>query len=156
VDLRTHNRIIVLLDWPKYIILKVKHGFQMNRYCSLQNFQKPIIGCWKRDLDKILSRNCKKKSLIPIYRWTRWATSWQPAQFERVGVYHPNVSKLTFQIDWPSRLPIWQRLGLDLDPDLLWWSGTVANTHLLYTASRLQSTEFTDFWPSHLLCSGRL
>jgi len=42
--------------------------------------QKCIIGCWIQDFDKILLRNCKTKSLLWIYRWTCWATCWQPAQ----------------------------------------------------------------------------
>jgi hypothetical protein len=38
--------------------------------CSTK--QKHIVGCWKRDFDKILLTHCKFSSLIWIYRWTRW------------------------------------------------------------------------------------
>jgi hypothetical protein len=63
----------------------VKHRYQINRYCKLLNKQKLINGCWKLHFDKILLTYCKYKSLIWIYRWTRCATRWQPAQFRRVG-----------------------------------------------------------------------
>jgi len=70
--------------WAKYNASMVKHSFQINRYCKLQNMQKRIIGCWKRDFDNILLTNCNNRSLIWIYRWTCRATCWHPAQLRRV------------------------------------------------------------------------
>ena len=85
MDHRVHNRIIDCTDRQQYNISKVKHRFQINRYCKLECMQKHTIGCWNRDFDKILLTNSKNNSLIWIYGWTRWATCWQPAQFRRVG-----------------------------------------------------------------------
>jgi len=80
-----HNRIIDRLARQKYHTSKVKHKYHINQYWKLLNKQKHIVGCSKCDFDKILMTTCKFKSFIWIYRWTRWATRWQPAQFWRVG-----------------------------------------------------------------------
>ena len=79
-----------------YNISKVKHGFQNNRNCKLQNMQKRIIGCWKRDFDKIILTNCQNKSLIWIYRWTHW----QPTQFRQAGSLPSNHT----EVDWSGLL----------------------------------------------------
>jgi len=84
-DLRVHNCNIDRLARQKYHISKVKYRYQITRYCQLLNKPKHIVGCWKCDLDKILLTHCKFKSRIWIYRWTRWATRWQPAQIRLVG-----------------------------------------------------------------------
>jgi len=71
--------------WPTWYaknnILKVKHRFQINRHCKLQNITKSIIGCWKLNFDRILLTNCNNNRLVGIYRWMGWATPWQPVQF---------------------------------------------------------------------------
>ena len=79
-DLRVHNCIINRLASQKYHISKVKYRYQITRLCKLLNKQKHIVGCWKCDFDKILLTHCKFKNLIWIYRWTSWATRWQPTQ----------------------------------------------------------------------------
>jgi len=84
-DLRVHNSNIDRLASLKYHISKVKHRYQINRHCKLLNKQKHVVGCCKCDSDKILLTHCNFKSLIWIYRWTRWATLWQRAQSRRVG-----------------------------------------------------------------------
>jgi len=84
-DLRAHNRVVDCLDRQIYNITNVKHGFQINWYCELQNIQNHFIGCWKRDFYKIQSTNCINKSLIWIDQWSHWATPWQPAKFRQVG-----------------------------------------------------------------------
>jgi len=78
----------------KYHISKVKHRYQINRYCKLLNKQKRILGSWERDFDKILLTHCKYRSLIWIYTWTRWATCWQPAQFSRVRILPSNRTRV--------------------------------------------------------------
>jgi len=98
--------------------------------------QKRMHGCWTRDFDKILFTYSKSKSLNWIYEWTHWATRWQPAQFRQVGSLPSNHTRidssglLTVQVYWQPGPPIWQRLGLDPDPDPKWWSGTSANTSM--------------------------
>ena len=57
----------------------------MNRYCKLQSMQTHIIGCSKRDFNKIILTNSNNKSHIQIYGWTHWATRLQHAQLRRVG-----------------------------------------------------------------------
>jgi len=58
---------------------------------------------------------------------TAWPAD-NPPNSDRLGVYHPTVPELTVQVYWQPGPPIWQRLGLDPDPDPKWWSGTSANT----------------------------
>ena len=60
----------------------------------MKSIQKHIIGCWKRHFNIIQLTNSKNKSLIWIYRWTRWATHWRPAQFRRVGSLHLNRTRV--------------------------------------------------------------
>jgi len=64
--------LLTAIIGKKYNIPKLKHQFQINLYQKLQSIQKHIIGCWKRYFDMILLTNSKNKSLIWIYRWTRW------------------------------------------------------------------------------------
>ena len=75
----------------------------MHRYCKLQSMQTHIIGCWKRDFDKILLTNSKNKSLIWIYGWTRWATRWQLTQFRWIGSLPTNRSR----VDSPGIVTTW-------------------------------------------------
>jgi hypothetical protein len=70
MELRVHRRNFDHHARQKYHISKVKHKYQIDRYCKLLNKQKHIVGCWKRDFDKILLTTCKFKRLIGIYRWT--------------------------------------------------------------------------------------
>lgn len=56
--------------------------------------QKEIIAGWMDDFDKILSSNCKNKSNIWIYRWTRCATTCQPAQCVWVGRFELNRTRI--------------------------------------------------------------
>jgi len=56
--------------------------------------QKEIFVCWIRDFDNILVSNGKNKSIIFIYRWTRQAAHWQPAQFQRVGRFPLNCTQI--------------------------------------------------------------
>jgi len=81
-------------DRSKYTILKVKHQFQINWYCKLQSMQQHIIGCWKRDFDKILLTNSKNKNLIWIYEWTRWVTRCQPTQCRWVASLPSNHTRV--------------------------------------------------------------
>jgi hypothetical protein len=46
-----------------------------------------------------------------------------------LGDMHLTVPKLTVQVDWHPRPPIWQRFGSDPALDPKWRSGTVANTY---------------------------
>ena len=52
-----------------------------------------------------------------------------PSHSDRLGVHHQIIPELTVWVYWQPGLPIWQRLGLDPDPDPKWQSGTVANTN---------------------------
>jgi len=45
-----------------------------------------------------------------------------------LGVYHGTVPEWAVRVYWRPGPPIWQRFGLDPDPDPKWRSGTVANT----------------------------
>jgi hypothetical protein len=58
--------------------------------------QKHIICCRKHYFAKILLTNCKCKSIIWIYTWSRWATHWKPAEFRHVGSLRSNISKKYF------------------------------------------------------------
>jgi len=84
-DRRAYICIINRLDMPKYHTSSMKHSYQCNQYCKLHNQQKCIIGCWKCDFDKEPFTPSKYKCAIWIYRWTRWASCWQPAQLSRNG-----------------------------------------------------------------------
>ena len=106
----------------------MKHRYQINRSCKLLNKHKHIIGCWKRDSDKILLTHCKYTSLIWIYRWTAGRPAYNPPNWDRLGVYHGTVPEWAVRVDWRPGPPIWQRFGLDPDPDLKWQSGTIANS----------------------------
>ena len=64
----------------------MKYRFQINRYCKLQSIQNHILGCWKRDFDKIVFTYSQTKRLNWIYGWTRW----QPAKFRR-AVSSPSI-----------------------------------------------------------------
>jgi len=102
--------------------------------------QKPIIGCWKHDFDKILLTHCKNRNCIWIYRWTHWETRWQPPQFRRVGSWPSNrtrVGGLGLLTTWTANLKTVQfgpRPGLPISqqfslyPDPKWRCRTVANT----------------------------
>jgi len=82
---------------------RFQHGFQINRHCTLQSMQKCITGCWKHDFDKILLTNCKNKSRIWIYGWTRWATHWQPTQFRSARSIPSNRT----QVDISGSVTTW-------------------------------------------------
>ena len=51
-----------------------------------------------------------------------------PHNSDQLGVYHWTVPKWAVRVYWCLGPPIWQRFGLDPDPDPKWRSGTVANT----------------------------
>jgi len=129
-DLRMYNCNIDHPAGQKYHISKVKYRYQIPWYCKLLKKQKHIVGCWKRDFDKILLTHCKIKSLIWIYRWTHWATRWQPALFRRVGSFPRNRtwvgSSGVLTTRTANLAPV--QFGLDPDPDPEWGSGTFANT----------------------------
>jgi hypothetical protein len=84
--------------WPPWLakiqISQVKYRFEINLYCKLQSIQTHVIGCWKCYCGKILSTNSKNKSLVSIYRWTRWAIGWQSAQFRQVGILPLNCTQV--------------------------------------------------------------
>jgi len=50
--------------------------------------QTVIIRCWISGFGKMQLSGSKNKSIIWIYKWTRWTTCWQPAQFRRVVGFH--------------------------------------------------------------------
>jgi len=52
--------------------------------------QQHILGCWKRDFDKLLLTYSINMSLNWVYGWTRWATRWQPAKSRQVGTLPSN------------------------------------------------------------------
>jgi hypothetical protein len=52
---------------------------------SCRSIQNCNIRCWKCNFAMMLLTNSKNKTLIWMYRWTRWATCWQPVQFRCVG-----------------------------------------------------------------------
>jgi len=94
--------------WPqvakqRHHLWKVKQRYQINRYCKLLNKQKHIVGCWKCNSDKILLTQCKYKSLIWIYRWTRWATGLQPTQFRWVGSLPWNLARVGSSGLWTTQ-----------------------------------------------------
>jgi len=66
-----------------------------------------------------------------------------PPNSDGLGVDNQTVPKLTVQVYWPRGPPIWQRFGLDLDPDPKWRSGTVADTIEQYIDRKLI---FIDQW----------
>jgi len=45
-----------------------------------------------------------------------------------LGVYHGTVPEWEVRVNWWPGPPIWQRFGLDPNPDPKWRSGNVANT----------------------------
>jgi len=51
-----------------------------------------------------------------------------PPNSDGLGVYHGTVPEWAVRVYWWPGTPIWQRFGLDPDPDPKWRSGTVANT----------------------------
>jgi len=57
-----------------------------------------------------------------------------------LGVYHQTLHDLMVQVYWQPGPALWQRFGLDPDPDPKWRSGTVANT--LYNP-KLKTPELT-------------
>jgi len=93
--------------------------------------QKEIIGCRIPNFDNIRLSICKNENIIYIYRWTHWATCWQPIQFRQVR----RVLSHHAQIDgsgWSTtRPPICQWFGSDLDPDPKSRSRSVANSSSL-------------------------
>jgi len=93
-DLHIHKVIIHRPYMQKYNLSKVKHWFQISWYCMLQSMQKHILGCWKRDSDKILLTYSKNKSLNWIDGWTHWVTCWQPTQFRQVGSLPSNGTQV--------------------------------------------------------------
>jgi hypothetical protein len=96
----------------------------------------------------------QKKSIIWIYKWTHWTTRWQPAQFTHVVHFHQTVPKLTVLVDWQPRPPLWQRFGSNLDWDVKWQSGTVANTNrdsLVLPDLSLTFPDLSPVFPSLLL-----
>jgi len=76
----------------KYKIHIEKHRFQNNRYHMLQSMQRDNTGCRISNFDNILFSDCKNKSIIWIYRWTHWATCWQPAQLRQVVRFPSNFT----------------------------------------------------------------
>jgi len=87
------------------------------------------IRCWISGFGKIQLSGCKNKSIIWIYKWTHWATRWQPAWFRRVVDFNRTILKLTVQVYWRPGLSIRYQLSPDLDPHPRGRSGTVANTN---------------------------
>ena len=53
-----------------------------------------------------------------------------PPNSDGLGVYYGTVPEWAVRVYWWPGPSIWQRFGLDPDPDLKWRSGTVANTNL--------------------------
>jgi len=53
-----------------------------------------------------------------------------PPNPDGLGDLYRTVPELTVPVCWQPGPPIWQWFGFDLDPDLKWRSGTVANTSL--------------------------
>jgi len=51
-----------------------------------------------------------------------------PPNSDGLGGYPGTVPECAVRVYWRPGQPIWQRFCLDPDPDLKWWSGTVANT----------------------------
>jgi len=60
-------------------------------------------------------------------RSSRWSAD-NPPNSDGLGVYHRTLPELTVWLYRHLRLPIWQRFGLDPDPDPKWPSGTIAHT----------------------------
>jgi len=58
---------------------------------------------------------------------TGWPTD-NPPNSDGLGVYHQTVPDSTVRVYRQPGLRISQQLGLDLDPDPKWRSGTVGNT----------------------------
>jgi len=90
--------------------------------------QKVIIRCWISSFGKIQLSGSENKSIIWIYKWTRWTTRWQPTQFSWVLDFHWTVPKLTVRVYWRPTPSIWQQFSSNLNPDPKRQSGTVANT----------------------------
>jgi len=55
-----------------------------------------------------------------------------PLNSDGLEVYRQTITMLMVRAYWQPGLPIWQRLGLNPDPDLKWRSGSVANTRQLW------------------------
>jgi len=51
-----------------------------------------------------------------------------PPNSDGLGVYHRTVPEWAVRVLWRPGPAIWQRFGLDPDPDPKWCSGTIANT----------------------------
>jgi len=87
-----------------------------------------VTGYWIRDYDIIQLRNTKNHNIKWIYRWTHWATCWQPAQFWWVGRFPSNctgidiLGHLTIQATNLATV----QFNPDLDPRR--WYSTIANT----------------------------
>jgi len=89
---------------------------------------KCLVSCWLGDFDKILWSHRNDKSLIWIYSWTRWATSWQLVQFRQVGRWQSNRTRVDGSGLLTTMTADLTRFGLETDLHLKWWSGTIANT----------------------------
>ena len=57
----------------------------------------------------------------------RWPANNLPDSDE-FGNFNRTIPKLMIPVYWQSGPPIWQQFGLDMDSDLQWLSGAVANT----------------------------
>jgi len=62
-----------------------------------------------------------------IDRPARWPSD-NPPNSDGFWVYHGTVPEWAVRLDWRHGPPIWERFGLDPDPDRKWRSGTDANT----------------------------
>jgi hypothetical protein len=117
------------LPWyAKIHIRKENYRFQITRYCKLENMPQHIIGCWKRDFDKLLLTNCKNKYLYEPIHGPAGQCADNPPNPDCFNGYHPTLLELMVRVDWRPRPPMWQSYGCDPDSDPAWKPGTVPST----------------------------
>jgi len=79
-------------------------------------------------LIRYYSHTPKARALIESMDGPAGRPADDPPNSDGLGVYHRTVPELSVQVHCQPGLPIWQRFGLDLDPNPKWQSRTVANT----------------------------
>ena len=127
--IRAHNSTIDHLDRQKYTISKEKHRFPNNWYRKLQNMQKQILGHWIHDFDKTQFSHCKTRALYECIAGPTGRPADNSPNSDRFRDFHQPVPVLMVRVCWQSRPQFWRQFCLHPDPDLKWWSGTIANTY---------------------------
>jgi len=79
-------------------------------------------------LIRCYSHTPKARALIESVDWPAGRPADNPPSSDGLGVHHRTIPEFTVRVYWRHGPPIWQRFGLDPDPDPKWQSQTVATT----------------------------